>query len=31
MLYETLSQPQIFLFVVLFGYISGIIFDIFKI
>lgn len=31
MLYETLSQPQIFLFVVLFGFISGIIFDIFKI
>lgn len=31
MLYETLSQPQIFLFVVLFGFINGIIFDIFKI
>lgn len=31
MLYETLNQPQIFLFVVLFGFLSGIIFDFKKI
>ncbi len=31
MLYETLSQPQIFLFVVIFGFLSGILFDIKKI
>lgn len=30
MLYETLSQPQIVLFVVLFGFLSGIIFDLQK-
>ena len=31
MLYETLNQPQFFLFVVLFGFLSGIIFDLKKI
>lgn len=27
MLYETLSQPQIFLLIILFGFLTGFIFD----